>query len=284
MAKLPIYKINRYNSHMANHTNMTNTSKTSSDSTDNDGKVDFGFKKVTPQQKTDRVKAVFHSVASRYDRMNDLMSFGIHRLWKRYAIDQLGSYPGQTVLDLASGSGDMATLLLKRVGQTGKVIASDINPVMLAQAKRNLLDQGIIDNIEYVEANAEKLPFPDHHVDAVTIAFGLRNITSKEKALSEMYRVLKSGGRLLILEFSKAQHHWWQKLYDAYSFNIIPKLGKLFANDEDSYRYLVESIRMHPDQQQLKQMTEMAGFEKVHYHNLGDGIVAVHIGDKPNDE
>ncbi|MEM9243156.1 MAG: bifunctional demethylmenaquinone methyltransferase/2-methoxy-6-polyprenyl-1,4-benzoquinol methylase UbiE [Pseudomonadota bacterium] len=251
--------------------------------TDKKDTTHFGFERVAVSEKTDKVNAVFSSVADKYDLMNDLMSFGIHRLWKRCAIDKFGLCPGQTVLDLASGSGDLVKLLHRRVGNHGKVIASDINPKMLAQAKRNMIDAGIISNIDYVEANAEALPFPDNHVDAISMAFGLRNVTDKDQALREMFRVIKPGGHLLIVEFSKVSNTLLKKLYDAYSFNVIPKLGKLVANDENSYRYLVESIRVHPDQEQLKAMIKVAGFEQVRYENLTGGVVALHFASKPQE-
>lgn len=242
--------------------------------------TDFGFERVAWQDKTNKVAAVFHSVAGKYDIMNDLMSFGVHRLWKRCAVDKTAVRPGQTVLDLACGSGDLVKLLAKRVASTGKIIASDINPSMLTRARQCLIDSGLVRNIEFIEANAEHLPFPDNHVDVITMAFGLRNVTDKAKALREMYRVLKPNGRLMVLEFSKVDTGLIKKFYDFYSFKLIPKIGKIVAQDESSYRYLVESIRMHPDQEQLKTMMLAAGFATVNYDNLSHGIVAIHCADK----
>jgi demethylmenaquinone methyltransferase/2-methoxy-6-polyprenyl-1,4-benzoquinol methylase len=209
--------------------------------------------------------------------MNDVMSFGIHRLWKRFAVDMAGVRPGQQVLDLAGGTGDMARLLAPRVGKDGHVVLTDINGAMLANGRRMLLDHGISGNVSYAQVNAESLPFPDNSFDLVTIAFGLRNVTDKQRALDSIKQVLRPGGRLLVLEFSKPATAI-RPVYDFYSLNILPALGKLIARDADSYRYLAESIRMHPDQQKLQSMMEQAGFERCDYHNLTGGIVAIHRG------
>jgi demethylmenaquinone methyltransferase/2-methoxy-6-polyprenyl-1,4-benzoquinol methylase len=242
--------------------------------------TDFGFKTVTEEEKVSLVADVFHSVAAKYDVMNDLMSFGIHRLWKRFTIDCSAVRPGQSVLDLAGGTGDLTALFSKRVGPAGKVVLADINASMLAVGRDKLRDQGLVDNIEYVQANAEALPFADNSFDIITIGFGLRNVTNKDAALASMFRVLKPGGRLLVLEFSKPQSELLSKAYDLYSFKLLPKMGQLIANDPDSYQYLAESIRMHPDQETLKQMMELVGFAEVSYHNLTGGIVALHRGYK----
>lgn len=238
----------------------------------------FGYKTVKTDEKAGLVADVFHSVANRYDLMNDLMSFGIHRLWKRYTIELSGVRAGQTVLDLAGGTGDLAALMAPRVGKSGKIILSDINDSMLMVGRDRMIDKGFIGNIEYVQANAECLPFKDKQFDCVTIAFGLRNVTDKNSALKSIYRVLKPGGRLLILEFSKPSNALLEKIYDQYSFNILPKIGELVTNDADSYQYLAESIRMHPDQQTLKTMVLDAGFDQCDVHNLAGGIVALHRG------
>ncbi|MDP4530310.1 bifunctional demethylmenaquinone methyltransferase/2-methoxy-6-polyprenyl-1,4-benzoquinol methylase UbiE [Alkalimonas delamerensis] len=240
----------------------------------------FGYKTVAEDDKVSLVANVFHSVAAKYDVMNDLMSFGIHRLWKRFTLDCSAVRPGQKVLDLAGGTGDLTALFSKRVGPSGKVVLADINASMLAVGRDKLRDQGLVDNIEYVQANAEALPFADNSFDIITIAFGLRNVTNKDAALASMFRVLKPGGRLLVLEFSKPQSELLNKAYDFYSFNLLPKMGQLVAGDADSYQYLAESIRMHPDQQTLQQMMEQAGFAEVSYHNLTGGIVALHRGYK----
>ena len=238
----------------------------------------FGYKTVKAADKADLVAEVFHSVANRYDLMNDLMSFGVHRLWKRYSIELSAVREGQTVLDLAGGTGDLAALMAPKVGKSGKIILSDINESMLKVGRNRLIDKGFIGNIDYVQANAESLPFNDKQFDCVTIAFGLRNVTDKNAALKSIFRVLKPGGRLLILEFSKPINKLLAKVYDEYSFNILPKIGELVTNDADSYRYLAESIRMHPDQQTLKSMVMDAGFEQCDVHNLSGGIVALHRG------
>lgn len=240
----------------------------------------FGFKEIPVQEKSQRVADVFHSVANKYDLMNDLMSFGLHRLWKRFTIEQSGLRPGQIVLDIAGGTGDLAREFSKKVGKEGLVVLADINDKMLMQGRERLTDQGIVGNISYVQADAEQLPFPNNYFDCITIAFGLRNVTDKMAALRSMYRVLKPGGKLLILEFSKPVIPALNTIYDNYSFKIIPKLGEWICNDRDSYQYLVESIRMHPDQETLKKMLLESEFEDVDYHNLTGGIVALHKGFK----
>ncbi|MEZ0237761.1 MAG: bifunctional demethylmenaquinone methyltransferase/2-methoxy-6-polyprenyl-1,4-benzoquinol methylase UbiE [Methylophilaceae bacterium] len=237
----------------------------------------FGFKTVAESEKAHKVGEVFHSVASRYDLMNDVMSAGLHRLWKRFTIESSGVLPGNRVLDIAGGSGDLSRLFAKKVGKLGKVILTDINASMLSVGRDRMLDEGLA--VPAAQCDAEKLPFPDNYFDCVSVAFGLRNMTHKDLALKEMLRVLKPGGRLLVLEFS----HVWKPLqpaYDAYSFKLLPVMGKLLASDADSYRYLAESIRMHPDQETLKQMMLDAGFDKVDYHNLTAGVVALHKGVK----
>ncbi len=238
----------------------------------------FGYKTVERGQKAGMVAGVFHSVAAKYDVMNDLMSAGIHRIWKRFTIEISGVRPGHQVLDIAGGTGDLAAKFSKIVGSEGRVVLADINDSMLKVGRDKLTDLGIVGNIEYTQANAEALPFPDNTFDCITIAFGLRNVTDKDKALRSMLRVLKPGGRLLVLEFSKPESELLGKVYDNYSFNLLPKIGKLVADDEDSYRYLAESIRMHPDQDTLKSMMEDAGFARCEYHNMTGGIVAVHKG------
>lgn len=240
----------------------------------------FGYKTVDEDVKETLVAGVFDSVASKYDIMNDVMSFGIHRIWKKIAMQHTGLKPGNRALDVAGGTGDLTMEMSKQVGPTGEVIISDINPSMLEEGRKRLLDKGYGGNIRFVEANAEDLPFEDNSFHCITIAFGLRNVTHQDKALASMYRVLKPGGRLLILEFSKPVVPGLDKVYDFYSFNILPKMGKLIANDEDSYRYLAESIRMHPDQATLKAMMVEAGFERCTYHNMTGGIVALHKGIK----
>ncbi|MBF0263660.1 MAG: bifunctional demethylmenaquinone methyltransferase/2-methoxy-6-polyprenyl-1,4-benzoquinol methylase UbiE [Gammaproteobacteria bacterium] len=245
-----------------------------------DEKTHFGYQTINKSDKVSEVAKVFHSVASKYDVMNDLMSMGIHRLWKRFTIDHSGVKQGNVVLDLAGGTGDLSAKFVAMVGKEGKVVLSDINESMLNEGRDRLTNKGIVSNIEYVQANAEALPFPDNTFDCVTIAFGLRNVTDKDAALGSIFRVLKPGGRLLVLEFSKPHVPGLTPIYDFYSFNILPKIGKLVANDEDSYRYLAESIRMHPDQETLKSMMEAAGFENTSYHNMTGGIVALHKGFK----
>ena len=238
----------------------------------------FGYQEVPVEEKAGLVREVFDSVAGNYDLMNDLMSLGVHRIWKRDFTSSSGVNLGDKVLDLAGGTGDIAALLSKRVGVKGRIVLSDINEAMLNVGRRRLEDQGIVGNIRYAIANAEKLPFESGEFDAVTIAFGLRNVTDKDAALREMYRVLKPGGKVMILEFSKVQPEPLKAIYDAWSFGALPILGKLIANDEDSYRYLAESIRQHPPQEELVQMMEDAGFEQVRYRNLTGGIVAIHSG------
>lgn len=245
-----------------------------------DNKTHFGFEQVPVEEKVKRVAGVFHSVADKYDVMNDLMSFGIHRLWKRFTLSQTGLKAGQRVLDLAGGTGDLALRMSRMVGAAGEVVLSDINASMLSRGRQRLIDQGVAGNMRYVQANAECLPFPDDYFDCITIAFGLRNVTDKDAALASMLRVLKPGGRLLVLEFSKPVAPGLSPLYDTYSFKLLPMMGKLVANDADSYRYLAESIRMHPDQETLKDMMTNAGFDRVSYHNLTGGIVALHKGYK----
>ena len=242
--------------------------------------TDFGFREVPEAVKTRLVGDVFHSVAGKYDLMNDLMSFGVHRLWKRFAVLQSGVRRGQQVLDVAGGSGDLTTKFARLVGADGRVVLADINDSMLEVARARLADEGIAGNIDFAQADAENLPFPDNSFDCVSIAFGLRNVTRKQEALSSMFRVLKPGGKLLVLEFSHPILPILNKAYDAYSFNLLPLLGRWVAGDEDSYRYLVESIRKHPDQETLKGMMEQAGYERVHYFNLSGGIVALHKGYK----
>lgn len=240
----------------------------------------FGFTEVPVNEKSQRVAEVFHSVANSYDLMNDVMSLGMHRLWKRFTIAQSAARPGQRILDIAGGTGDLTREFAKKVGQTGLVVLADINEKMLAQGRERLTDQGIVGNIEYVQADAEQLPFPDNYFDCITIAFGLRNVTNKAAALSSMHRVLKPGGKCLVLEFSKPVLPLFNKIYDEYSFKIIPKLGAWICGDEPSYQYLVESIRMHPDQEALKKIMLDSGFEDVEYFNLTGGIVALHKGFK----
>ena len=240
----------------------------------------FGFEQVGWNEKVRRVGAVFDSVAGKYDVMNDVMSLGIHRLWKRFAIELSGVRKGSRVLDLAGGTGDLAARLARIVGADGEVVLADINAAMLEHGRARLLDEGIAANVRFVQANAECLPFPDNYFDCITIAFGLRNVTDKDAALRSMHRVLKPGGRLLVLEFSKPTLPGLAPLYDLYSFKLLPLMGKLIANDAESYKYLAESIRMHPDQNTLRAMMETAGFEDCSYHNLSGGIVALHRGFK----
>ncbi|ANF56971.1 bifunctional demethylmenaquinone methyltransferase/2-methoxy-6-polyprenyl-1,4-benzoquinol methylase UbiE [Halotalea alkalilenta] len=242
--------------------------------------TDFGFQDVPIEEKAGRVADVFHSVARRYDVMNDLMSMGIHRLWKRVTLERSGVRRGNSVLDIAGGTGDLTKKFASRVGPTGRVVLADINASMLNVGRDKLIDEGIGHQVEYVQANAEALPFPDNTFDCITIAFGLRNVTDKDKALRSMTRVLKPGGRLLVLEFSKPTNALFEKVYDQYSFQVLPRIGKLVANDADSYRYLAESIRMHPDQETLKAMMEAAGLDRVEYTNMTAGVVALHRGVK----
>jgi demethylmenaquinone methyltransferase/2-methoxy-6-polyprenyl-1,4-benzoquinol methylase len=240
----------------------------------------FGFEKVPLQEKQQRVYHVFESVAPRYNLMNDLMSLGIHRLWKRFAANISGVRPGAHILDVAGGTGDMARLYAKQTGAAGNIVICDINHDMLLTGRDQLLDEGVCRNIRWTQGNAEDLPFAANTFDLVSIAFGLRNVTDKQRALVSMYDKLKYGSPLVILEFSSLVLPLFREMYDKYSYNLIPLLGKYIAHDEQSYRYLVESIRMHPDQETLKQMMINAGFAKVEYHNLSGGIVAVHKGYK----
>jgi demethylmenaquinone methyltransferase/2-methoxy-6-polyprenyl-1,4-benzoquinol methylase len=237
----------------------------------------FGFETVPEEEKAKKVAGVFTSVAGKYDVMNDLMSAGLHRLWKRFAVSVSGVRRGQRVLDVAGGSADMSRLFLKQVGETGLVVLTDINNAMLRVGRDRLIDEGIATPV--TQCDAEHLPFPDNYFDCVSIAFGLRNVTHKDAALREMRRVLKPGGRVIVLEFSKVAKPL-EKAYDLYSFKLLPKMGQFIANDADSYRYLAESIRMHPGQEELKQMMIDAGLERVEYFNLTGGVVAVHRGYK----
>ena len=243
-----------------------------------DDTADFGFEQVAEGEKAGRVKGVFDSVADRYDIMNDLMSFGIHRLWKRFTIAQTGLLPGQSALDVAGGTGDLAIGLAQQVGKRGRVVLTDINENMLLNGRRRLVDAGITGNVHCCVADAQNLPFPDRSFDCITVSFGLRNVTDKSAALESMFRVLSPGGQLLILEFSKPVAPGLGSIYDAYSFRLLPWMGKLVAGDADSYRYLAESIRMHPDQETLQAMMESARFERCRFHNLTGGIVALHRG------
>ena len=245
-------------------------------SNDKRGTTHFGFREVPEDTKAGLVADVFRSVASKYDLMNDLMSLGAHRLWKQFAAAQAGVRAGERVLDLAGGSGDMTAKFAPRVGAHGQVVLADINDAMLEVGRGRLADAGIAGNVEFVRADAEDLPFPDDYFDCLCIAFGLRNVTHPDRALASMFRVLKPGGRAIVLEFSKPVLEPLGKAYDAYSFSVLPWLGKRVAQDEASYRYLAESIRKHPDQETLKQMMHAAGFERVHYFNLSGGIVALH--------
>jgi demethylmenaquinone methyltransferase/2-methoxy-6-polyprenyl-1,4-benzoquinol methylase len=245
-----------------------------------DRSTDFGFQRVSRADKARRVRGVFDSVAGNYDLMNDLMSAGTHRLWKRFTLSLANLRPGQRALDVAGGSGDLAAGLARQVGERGLVVLTDINAAMLQRGRDRLIDAGLAGNVACVQANAERLPFPDAMFDCVTIGFGLRNVTDKAAALAAMRRTLKPGGQLLVLEFSRPSVAGLQPLYDAYSFRILPLLGRLVAGDAASYRYLAESIRMHPDQETLLKMMQAAGLEGCRYHNLAGGIVAVHRGYK----
>jgi len=241
----------------------------------------FGYETVDAKEKAGRVADVFHSVADNYDLMNDLMSAGIHRLWKHMTIEMSGVRKGHKVLDIAGGTGDLAAKFSKIVGSEGSVVLADINESMLKVGRDRLIDRGITENVTFSQADAQYLPFPDNTFNVITIAFGLRNVTDKDMALRSMLRVLKPGGKLLILEFSKPTSSLLSKIYDTYSFNVLPRLGKIFANDSDSYKYLAESIRMHPDQSTLLQMLDSAGFENTDFHNMTGGVVALHRGIKP---
>ena len=237
----------------------------------------FGFQTVDEQEKAKHVRSVFDSVAPKYDVMNDLMSAGLHRIWKRYTITVANPQPGQQVLDIAGGTGDLSRAFARRVGPTGRVVHTDINEAMLREGRNRLLDEGLV--LPTMVCDAEKLPFADNSFDLVSVAFGLRNMTHKDQALSEMQRVLKPGGKLLVLEFSRVAKPL-EKAYDWYSFNVLPKLGQLVANDAHSYQYLAESIRMHPDQEALRQLMKSVGFGHVDVHNLSAGVVALHVGIK----
>ena len=244
---------------------------------DSDNTTHFGYQDVAADDKANLVRDVFDSVASRYDIMNDLMSAGLHRLWKRHTIDQAAARPGDTVLDLAGGTGDLALKFSKKVGSDGHVVLADINAAMLKQGRSRLVDAGVAGNLSIAQVDAQDLPFEDGTFDCITIAFGLRNVTDKDAALRSMFRVLKTGGKAMILEFSEPSKAL-KPAYDLYSFKVLPVLGKLVAGDSDSYQYLAESIRVHPDQETLKSMMEEAGFERCRYNNLAGGIVALHIG------
>lgn len=238
----------------------------------------FGFETIKAHLKTHRVKEVFNSVSKRYDLMNDVMSFGLHRLWKRLCLAQTQVQPHHHVLDLAGGTGDLSLLSKKKLNETGSLTVADINGDMLCLAKEKLINQGFVQGISYVQTNAEHLPFPDQHFDRIMMAFGLRNVTYQEQALREMLRVLKPGGRVVILEFSQFKNEKLNPLYESYSFKILPWLGKHLAKDENSYRYLAESIRKHPNQEALKQKMLEVGFEEVTYQDIHQGLVAIHIG------
>ncbi len=240
----------------------------------------FGYREVPVEQKQQLVGQVFHSVADKYDLMNDVMSMGVHRLWKRFFVETCMIRPDDQVLDLAGGTGDIAALIHPKLDERGSIVLADINPSMLEVGRRRLIDRGMVRGLSFVEANAEALPFGDNRFDLVTIAFGLRNVTHQQRALNEMLRVLKPGGKARILEFSRVQSPLLARMYDRYSFSLLPVMGKLVANDEDSYRYLAESIRKHPDQETLASMMREAGFSGVRYQNLNAGIVAIHTGYK----
>jgi demethylmenaquinone methyltransferase/2-methoxy-6-polyprenyl-1,4-benzoquinol methylase len=240
----------------------------------------FGYNQVPIEEKAGRVRGVFDSVASRYDLMNDLMSLGIHRLWKRYTVELAGVRRGNRVLDLAAGTGDLSERFAGIVGTEGEVVVTDINCAMLQRGRERLTDAGVAGNIHFAQVDAEALPFPTNHFDCISIGFGLRNVTHKQRALEEMFRVLRPGGRALVLEFSHPESFAIRKAYDLYSFSVLPVLGRLVAGDSDSYRYLAESIRMHPSQETLRSMMEQAGFERCDFFNLTGGIVAIHRGYK----
>ena len=244
-------------------------------------KTHFGYKEVDKDAKAGLVAGVFHSVASRYDLMNDIMSAGIHRLWKRFTIELSGVRAGHSVLDIAGGTGDLAAKFAEIVGAEGLVVLADINDSMLNVGRDKLIDKGVLEGLTFAQADAQYLPFADNSFDCITIAFGLRNVTDKSLALSSMLRVLKPGGRLLVLEFSKPTNPLLGKVYDAYSFNVLPRLGQLIAGDAESYQYLAESIRVHPDQETLKDVMSDSGFEQCEFFNMTGGIVALHRGLKP---
>ncbi len=246
----------------------------------NDNSTHFGFKQVNREDKAGMVRGVFDSVADQYDVMNDLMSLGIHRIWKRIAVQLSNVRSGERVLDLAGGTGDLTTLFHKRVGKQGDVVLADINAAMLGNGRNRLIDRGLVGNVHYAQVNDEKLPFEDNSFDCVCIGFGLRNVTDKDSALASMQRILKPGGRVIILEFSHPIDKVTEKVYDFYSFNLLPKMGELVAKDGESYQYLAESIRMHPKQEELKTMMQNAGLERCEYFNMTQGIVAVHRGYK----
>lgn len=248
--------------------------------TQQDKTTHFGFESVAWEDKEKKVAEVFQSVAKNYDLMNDLMSMGIHHLWKRFTVELSQVKPGQIVLDLAGGSGDLTRLLAKKVGDTGHVILADINAAMLHVGRDRLLDEGLYKNIDFVQGNAQSLPFANNSFHCITMGFGLRNVTDKDEALRSMYRVCKPGGKLMVLEFSNPTLPGLKPIYDWYSFNVLPKIGKLFAQDASSYQYLAESIRMHPHQNALKEMIEHAGFADCRYYNLSGGIVALHLAYK----
>ena len=239
----------------------------------------FGYQDVSPEQKTRKVTEVFESVAGKYDVMNDVMSFGMHRLWKRHFVNIANIRPQHKILDLAAGTGDITALMLPKLGEQGKVVMCDPNGAMLEQGRQQMVDRGLLKKIHYVQAYAEKLPYPKNYFDRITLAFGLRNFTDKDQAMCEMFSLLKPGGQLLILEFSKPEK-WLQPIYDAYSFKLLPRMGEIIAKDADSYQYLAESIRKHPDQKTLQSMMESAGFEKCDFLNLNGGIVSIHRGSK----
>jgi len=238
----------------------------------------FGFRDVSEQEKAPLVEDVFRSVAARYDLMNDLMSLGAHRLWKDFAVGRSGVRRGQTVLDVAAGSCDLTHRFVERVGHEGRVVAVDVSRPMLQRGRSRMIDTGIINNVAYVLSDAENLAFTDQQFDCVSIGFGLRNVTKIQSALGSMFRMLRPGGRIVVLEFSQPSSRFLSRLYDRYSFSVIPKIGRVVTGDERSYRYLVESIRQHPDQETLRNMMCEAGFEDVYYHNLSGGVVALHVG------